>query len=154
MFIEINNKVINLKNVSNVHILERKNRIIFNMNYSVQIKTNQGIQRNVSDYVYWDAQNDEDMNRNIQRLKNNEAFSSMFLSGVDDNVWINIHEVSTVKFIDGKNRVIFNLSHPITYNDKDSVQRITSDFVYVDCATPVKYRKYVECVVNSLGVSL
>jgi len=154
MFIEINDKIINLKNVSNVHILERKNRIIFNMNYSVQIKTNQGVQRNVSDYVYWDAQCDESMDRNVQQLKNNETFSSMFLSGVDDNVWINVHEVSTVKFIDGKKRVIFNLSHPITYNDKDGVQRITSDFVYVDCATPVKYKKYVEYVANNLGVSL
>lgn len=151
MFIKINDKIINLTNVSNIHILERKKRIIFNMNYSVQIKTNQGVQRNVSDYVYWDAFSEEEMKENLKTLWSDETFIGTFLSGVDDNVCINTAEISTVKFIDRKNRVIFNLSHPVTYNDKDNVQRITSDFVYVDCISQETFGAYVKYVQEMLG---
>ena len=40
MFLQTNDRIINLKNVSNINILGHQNRIVFNLNYNIEIMTN------------------------------------------------------------------------------------------------------------------
>lgn len=128
MFIVTNTtkpEIINLKNVSNINILN-SNRIVFNMNYSVKILNNNKI---ISDYSYWDSGSTEEHDDNIESILQNTYVQNNFL--VYNSAMINVHEISTVKFDDFKNRIIFNLSHPVSFNGTKP-DDTTSEFVYVN----------------------
>lgn len=155
MFLQTNDRLINLKNVSNINILKESNRIIFNLNYNIEIIFFDKTERRerskfISDYVYWDAINFEDMTQNLEHLNGNEYFCENFIKQVNDNGFINKNEISSVKFSEKKHRVIFNLSHPITFNDFDGKEKITSEFVYVNCDDFNQYKDYVQYVRNEL----
>jgi len=150
-FLKTNDRLVNLKNVSNINILrsENKHRIIFNMNYNIEIYQH----KQISDYVYWDSIDANDLEQNIGYLKLNKYFSDNFIKQINEKGFINKNEISSVKFSDKKNRVIFNLSHPVSFKDhKDQdIYKLTSEFVYVNCGTDSKYTeygRYLQAVLN------
>jgi len=100
----------------------------------------------ISDYVYWDAVSKEDLEENLKYLSCNKYFKQNFLHDSSGNVFININEISSIKYSEKKQRVIFNLSHPISFKDHDKKYRITSEFVYVNCNSFTDYKEYVNYV--------
>jgi DNA integrity scanning protein DisA with diadenylate cyclase activity len=138
-------------NVSNINILKDSNRIIFNMNYNIEITYFDKVQRKemnkfISDYVYWDSNNYKELIENLKTLQSLKYFDSTFIKQNADNGFINKYEISSVKFADKKYRVIFNLSHPVTFTDFDGNEKITSEFVYVNCSDQDQYNAYVNYV--------
>ena len=144
-FLNTNDRIINLANVSNINIIRDRNRIVFNLNYNIQIPSDQSTKL-ISDYVYWDAINTEDLKQNLQHLKSNTYFKANFIDEVNDSGYININEISSIKFSEKKLRIIFNLSHPVTFHDLDRKERITSEFVYVNCSSFAQYKDYATYV--------
>jgi hypothetical protein len=154
LFVKTKDRMVNLQNVSNVNILTDRNRVIFNLNYNIEITTGQN--RNsklISDYVYWDADNENELKNNIAQLFEHDYFFDNFLTKDGDKGFININEISSIKFIDSKKRVIFNMSHPVTFKDFDGNNKITSEFVYVNCKNLEQYKDYIQYVENKLGVN-
>lgn len=146
MFLKTNDRIINLKNVSNINILKDRNRIIFNLNYNIEIVTDYDSSKQISDYVYWDSINSDDLLQNLDHLEKSKYFKENFIEQIDGQGFINVNEISSIKFSDKKLRVIFNLSHPVTFRDHSGTERITSEFVYVNCRSPQKYKEYVAYV--------
>lgn len=151
MFLQTNDRLINLKNVSNINILDNSNRIIFNMNYNIEMQGKDGT-KFISDYVYWDAISYDDFLQNIDHLQANPYFEDNFINQYNEEGYINKHEISSIKFSEKKNRVIFNLSHPITFRDYNGDSKITSEFVYVNCHNNDEYAEYVEYVKTSINI--
>lgn len=151
MFLQTNDRIINLQNVSNINVLKDSNRIIFNMNYNIEISYFDKVQRKekskfISDYVYWDSNSYNEMVENLKTLQALKSFGDIFIKQNSDNGFINKYEISSIKFSDKKYRVIFNLSHPITFTDFDGNDKITSEFVYVNCNDQKQYTTYVNYV--------
>ena len=140
-FIETNDRIVNLGNVSNIHILPGENRIIFNMNYGINMGN-----KLVSDYVYWDCINPENFQFCVEQLRNHKSVYD-FIESPDGLVFINIKEISSVKFSDKKLRVIFNLSHSVDFiSPYDHTKKLTSEFVYVNLETPSIYSGFKKSV--------
>lgn len=157
MFLTANDRVVNLSNVSNINIIDGK-RIIFNMNYNIEItyydKTSkQEKSKFISDYVYWDAQDRNEMAKNLETIRNFKYFNDNFINQRVGNGFINKNEISSVKFSERKNRVIFNLSHPVTFVDYDGKEKITSEFVYVNCSDADEYVAYSDYVKSELNIN-
>lgn len=151
MFLQTNDRLINLKNVSNINVIRDyengRFRIVFNMNYSIEIHG----RKRISDYVYWDAINIDDLNNNIEYLRSDEYFKQNYIrNNTDCGCFINKNEISSIKFSEKKNRVIFNLSHPVTFTDWEDKDKITSEFVYVNCTSFDEYQDYVKYVKETL----
>lgn len=151
MFIETNDRIINLENVSNINILKHMNRIVFNMNYHIQIH-GKNTKKLISDYVYWDAENNREFYSNLEKLQKSEFFNCEFIKKPKDDGFINVSEISSIKFIEEKCRVIFNLSHPVTFYDNRSNEKITSEFIYVNCDNNADYLDYVDYIHRELGL--
>ena len=151
MFLQTNDRTINLRNVSNINILHASNRIVFNLNYNIEIPnaTCAGTKL-ISDYVYWDAVDAQDQQENISRLLANEYLAENFLRDSSNNVFVNMNEISSIKYSEKKHRVIFNLSHPVTFRDHDKKERVTSEFVYVNCNSFAHYKEYVNYVKTTI----
>jgi hypothetical protein len=151
LFLKTNDRIVNLKNVSNINIIKDRNRIVFNLNYQIEISDKWNT-KFISDYVYWDAINADDMKYNLKHLMDNKYFKDNFILQVDGNGFINVQEISSVKFSEKKSRVIFNLGHPVTFVDFDGRNKITSEFVYVNCENSEQYNEYTKYVMKELGV--
>lgn len=156
MFLQTTDRVINLQNVSNINILKDSNRIIFNMNYNIEISYFDKVSKReknkfISDYVYWDAYAHNDMMANLKSLQTSKYFKEHFIQQTAGNGFINKNEISSVKFAENKRRVIFNLSHPVTFTDFDGKEKITSEFVYVNCSDLNQYDSYVNYVKTELS---
>lgn len=151
MFLQTNDRTINLRNTSNINILHASNRIVFNLNYNIEIPctTSTGTKL-ISDYVYWDAVDAHDLKENISRLLANQYFAENFLRDSSGNVFVNMNEISSIKYSEKKHRVIFNLSHPVTFRDHDKKERVTSEFVYVNCNSFAHYKEYVNYVKTTI----
>lgn len=154
MFLQTNERLINLKNVSNINVVKDTNkkrfRIVFNLNYNIQIGHG-SYAKFISDYVYWDSYNEADMIHNLIHLNENEFFKANFIDQINGEGYINKNEISSVKFSEKKNRVIFNLSHPVTFTDYHGADKITSEFVYVNCGSSDQYEEYVQYINQELG---
>ena len=159
MFLNTNDRIVNLSNVSNINIDKTKNRkrIVFNLNYSIEIiidsnnANREPRTKLISDYIYWDAINDENLTANLAYIKESKYFTENFIPQINETGFINLNEISSVKYADKKNRVIFNLSHPVTFRDHDCNDRITSEFVYVNCGSYMEYREYREYINTLIG---
>lgn len=150
MFIKANNTIVNLKKVSNINVIEGKNRIVFNMNYSIEMKRGFGTKM-ISDYVYWDAQSKREFEYIVEELYKNSYFSLNFLQGSEYNgsiSYINLNEISSVKLNVERKRVIFNLSHGVTFRDTNKEESITSAFVFVDFKNAEQFKRYVDGLNN------
>jgi DNA integrity scanning protein DisA with diadenylate cyclase activity len=126
------------------------------MNYNIEIShfdrvTKREKTKFISDYVYWDANSYDEMMSNLKSLQTLDFFNSHFIKQTAGHGFINKNEISSVKFSDKKYRVIFNLSHPVTFTDFDGKEKITSEFVYVNCADQNQYAAYVNYVTIELS---
>ena len=137
MFIQTDSRIVNLKNVSNINLLPNSNRINFNLNYNIDIND-----KLISDYVYWNAVSKDSYLMNLIALNSNDYFIKNFINQVNNVGYINKNEISSIKFSEKKNRVIFNLSHPVTFTVFDGNSRITSEFVYSNCEDIKTYNTY------------
>lgn len=145
MFFEANSITVNLKNVSNVNLIPGK-RIIFNMNYTIGIPRGDKT-KYISDYVYWDAGSRDEYMDNLESLKRNPYVNLNFLSYND--VMINTNEISSVKFDELKSRVIFNLSHPVTFTSRGT-ENITSEFVYLNTPNNATFKELQKTIKKEL----
>jgi len=146
-FIKTNDKIVNLMNVSNINVLRDKNRIVFNMNYGIELSD-----KIISDYVYWDFDSVNSLDKNIDLLYKTDYFKDNFISKTNDNGYINIKEISSVKFCKHKFRIIFNLSHTISFKNKNGEYKTTSEFVYVNCCNQQTYFDYINYIEKTLVI--
>ena len=142
MFVKTNkNILVNLSNVSNVNIVKKKEqnfyRIIFNMNYCIEISKN----KFVSDYVYWDFTNIESFKDAFLKIKSDEYLANTFLKQPKNSGFINIDEISSIKYLEDKLRIIFNLSHPVTFNYHGET-KLTSEFIYLNFNNIEDFKEY------------
>lgn len=166
MFITVNDIIINLKNVSNINIVKDKLRIIFNMNFYIQLPdiaenyNRSTHKKKMSQYYYWELDNEAAFNEALSVLKDNPYIYDYFIKQGNGAGYVNVDEISSVKYIKAQRRVIFNLSHSVSfvskdYNTdykkaKDEKETITSEFVYCNFATDKDFKKYCEYVKDVL----
>lgn len=138
-----NNKIVNLKNVSNIGFIsnDTKNRVVFNMNYGVSLRDNYTKDTKIiSDYVYWEAESLTELMemRNLVLEKTKHWISYPY--GTDYRI-INPDEVSSVVFDcdEYKNRfkIIFNLSHQVSFKYGGT----TSEFTFYKFNNKEDYSK-------------
>ena len=147
-FIKTNDRLVSLKNVSNINIIHRREpRIVFHLNYFIEIEKD-GQYKMISDYVYWDFISESDFRNALELLIANRYMQENFLA--HDHGYININEISSIKFAEKKNRVIFNMSHPVTFTDFSGNDNITSEFVYVNCETRSDYDNFKQIVEKTI----
>lgn len=144
MLIKTNDRTINLKNVSNINVIKDRNRIVFNFNHSIDISN-----KVISGYYYWDFHDTVHFNGGLNHLANNAYISENFITLNDKAGFVNINEISSIKFIEHKNRVIFNLSNAVTFKDHNKKSSITSEFVYANLESATSYNNFV-AYVNTL----
>lgn len=148
--IKTHDKLVNLMNVSNINIVRNNNknqyRIVFNMNYSIEMVTTKRT-KIISDYVYWDFKSIPELEDALQDIESNEYFENNFIDKLTDEGYINSNEISSIKFV--HNRVIFNLSHSVTFMDKGA-EKLTSEFVYINCDSALEYKEYVKYLQETL----
>ena len=120
----VNNRVINLENVSTIKVDEVKERIYFNMNFATQNSNGTYIQ----DYVY--VKNTEDtLNSITSNLNTCDGFIKY-----DENKWINLKQISSMKYDEESKRVIMNLSNPHTYEFRHG-SKVLAEFIYMENVT-------------------
>lgn len=139
MFIKTNDRLVNLKNVSNINIIDKKQRVVFNLNYNIEIN-NYNESKLISDYVYLDARDKQDFELILEGLALTPYIEKHFIS--HKNGYVNVDEISSIKFAEKKNRVIINLSHPVTFTDYNQNNKITSEFVYINCLDHNHYKQF------------
>lgn len=127
-FIQTADRLVNLQNVSSINVVN--NRIIFNMNYYIEIE-HRGVYKNVSDYAYYDLMSRVHLEDALDVIRNNKYYKDNFITY--DTVSVNKNEISSIKISEKKKRIIFNMSHPISYVDYTGAYSITSEFVYFNC---------------------
>lgn len=151
-FININNTLLNLESVSNVNIQRKRNRVIFNLNYTIGVpkSSKEDQSKRISDYVYWDFSNNLELVNSVENLLNHNYIKENFI--ILGNSWINKNEISTVKFDQNKLRFIFNLSNSATFVDRKGDIRLTSEFVYVDFDDYNEFEVNMKYVATILGV--
>ena len=69
------------------------------------------------------------------------------------NGYINLNRVSSVKFDNSKNRIIFNFANSIDFmnhNAQNAQFKITSEFIYCDFTDPDKFMAESESVKNAM----
>ena len=77
-FIKNNDRIINLQNVSNINILTRDQRIVFNLNYGIEIEK-RGKTKVISDYVYLDTRSTDDFNNAKDEVQFNDYVEKHFI---------------------------------------------------------------------------
>lgn len=152
LFLNTQDTIVNLSNVSSINILHGRKRIVFNMNYQVQIKGENNKPKFISDYVYWNTNSDKEFSDNLLKLNSDDFIQREFLQKPNKDGFININEISSIKFIEPSKRVIFNLSHPVSFVDRQGNRSITSEFVYVDCKTESQYEHFKNYTLAEVGL--
>lgn len=120
----VNNRVINLENVSTIKVDEVKERIYFNMNFAIQNSNGTYIQ----DYVY--VKNTEDT---LNSIINNLNTCAGFIK-YDKNKWVNLKQISSMKYDKESKRIIMNLSNPHTYEFQHG-SKVLAEFIYMENVT-------------------
>jgi len=149
MFIKTENikdKIVNLANVSNIHIDGNdKGKIIFNMNYSVKIFGD----KVTPDYIYWSFNSEAEKKELTDKFLSNLGALGWILPFEENQGqrYVNTSCISSIGFDDNKNRVIFNLNYNITHpKDKN---KLTSDFVFYNFSSTDNYRDFVDIMLGN-----
>lgn len=140
------NRIINLKNVTNIAILKEKNRFIFNMNYGITLPNENKI---ISDYVYWDMLNEKEFSecmnmissyvqdwiffpKNPTRIINKDCVSSIVFDYESTPYNANFRRM----------KIIFNFCNSVSFKQGG----LTSDFTYFSFNNEQDYeqcKKYI-----------
>jgi len=142
MFIKGNNskdKIVNLENVSNIYVDgEDSGKIIFNMNYSVQIFGD----KMTPDYVYWTFNSAEEKDELMDAFVNPIASLGWIFPAEDGHRFVNTKCISSIGFDENKNRVIFNLNYHVSMPKNN--KKLTSDFVFFNFSSTKLYTDFVD----------
>lgn len=117
-------KIINLDNVSNVGVDIGKLRLIFNFQHSINI-FNGGLS---PDYVYMDFDTSKEMGEMFGLIAE-KCKDAYFISENPANRMVNHSAVCSINIEESRNRIIFNLNHPISSKDR-SDDKVSSNFVF------------------------
>ncbi len=151
MFLKVNDKIVNLNNVGDVNILLNRNRIVFNMNCSVVIDDYNGDEKQISDYVYWDGEDDEEFENMLHILRENSLIQENFIEYY--NGYVNLSEISSIKYLPLRYRIIFNLSNNITFYDKEKKKnKITTKYIFIDCKSENEYQVFKYNLENKIEI--
>jgi hypothetical protein len=132
MFIQANQSIINLDNVTNIGFLDNRKRIVFNFNCSIESDKNNNIQL-VADYRYWNFESTEEYDLESAKLKLLLlAIGNWVEPAVHNHHWVNTYFVTHVNSDDKRNRLIFNLCNSISKDTKLGNNSIVNDFVFWD----------------------
>lgn len=141
-------KTLNLEHVSNFGFL--KDKIVFNMDYSVTLKSYKNNNKVIiSDYVYWIPNSFEELIEMKALILESTIFSESsklrWIQCSNDPEFkqriVNMDCVSSIKFDDERRKVIFNLSHTVTFGTG-----LTSEFVFYKFRTQEEYTHYKEII--------
>lgn len=149
MFVTVGNDLVNLKNISNINIDKKRNRIVFNFGYSVKMNDSSE-NKLISDYYYWDCKDFDDVQRKIQYLKIFPDFKKMFIE--TPRGFVNRDHISTVRFLPERRRVIINFSNQITHKNKKNEQIMIPEFLYINFDTENEYLDFVSSFKRQLRI--
>jgi hypothetical protein len=134
-------KIINLDLVSNIAFLEHKQRIIFNMSHSIEIKNDDTNETStIADYKYWELPSIEEYNAAAVSLTN-KISSIGFLISSSTNKAINPLHISYVNVDHSKNRIVFNLNTSITSRLNGL---LTNDYVFWNANSDTELSQMVD----------
>ena len=144
---EIKNQIINLDHVSSITYDVENFRIIFNLDYCVEIDVDSGkgkkIKKLITDYIYVNFDSMESYSAASVKLNSTISEIPNFIKKpASGNGYINLNRVSSVKFDNSKNRIIFNFANSIDFmnhNSQNARYKITSEFIYCDFDDQNKY---------------
>lgn len=142
-FVFAGDRIVNLRNVSSISFIEDQKRVAFNMNFDVTIKQAPG--RTVSAYAYWHP---SDYSNSVAELCDNPYIQANFIHR--PNGLVNKNEISSIKVDELNCRVIFNMSHSVSFYRETGEDDKTAEFIFVDFAERSKYVNYLNYVVGEL----
>lgn len=161
-----NDRKLNLKHVSSISLDYSRDKIIFKLDYAINpiIKKGNDLNYDNSDVV--NSTKSHDMRKistgyiytyGIQDVLNRlylvPYFDDNFIKknlkpdDHDDLGYINLENVTSIKFESNKNRVVINFSNSVTfydYNTKDNI--LTSEFLYLDFLSDERFKNYVDYI--------
>jgi hypothetical protein len=132
---------INLDNVSNIGFIPEKNRIIINFNYSISLSKSS--EKKIADYRYLDFDSQEEFEEFVTDLCKMAEQKFYIMPNVEeflDKHWVNPRHISYLNTDVKKNRIIFNMTNPITKLVNDELRTI-NDFVFWDFDTLEKFEE-------------
>jgi len=154
-----NKKIVNLKNVSNIAFEHYTNRdgdleykIIFNFNYFVSLRNN--YQKHIPDYTYFITEDKKVYDAYVDTL-DTLINSYNWIAPLIDGRVSRIANPDCIGFISTdprKNRIILNLNTSVSFYN--NVDRITSDFIYLDFKDPEEYKENLEYIKGQLETEL
>ena len=142
MFIATGNeRPVNLDNVTTIFIDNIDKKIIFNFNYSIRVSSRDKLENQRADYIAWYL-SEEDLERVKISLLEMLSTTEWFLPDFKHNHrCVKKSMVSTIKFADYINRIIFNLTCSVT-DQRSTSDSLTSDFVFWNFEKdPLSYSK-------------
>lgn len=148
-FIQVQDTFVNLDCISNVNPLQHRLRIVFNFSYPVVIKV-KGKPKLVSEYLYDDYELTTDFQAAVVKLMNHPYVKEHFISQGPRGGLINKDKISSFKVQPNKNRVIFNMSHSIEIDTKDTGSTVAPEFIYVTLKTEKDYNDYIQYLNENL----
>jgi len=130
MFLELNNKLINIDNVSNILFDKNKFKVDFQFANSINI-----LGKETSDFFELKFPYKEDIDKLKLKLKENHFIRMLFLfpppNIINNEEWVNISHINTISLDDTKCKIIFNLDYGIDIVDKNTEELIKiSKFIY------------------------
>jgi len=150
----IDEKFINLEHVSCISLDYSRDKIIFQMDYAIQIneknrKDNSNRskiteRRITTGYIVVYGIQD-----GLNLLKTKKYFNQFFIQkGLKNDVenvgYINLEKITSIKYEPDKNRVIINFSNTVSYYDFEKGEVLTSEFLYLNFLSDTQYENYVE----------
>jgi hypothetical protein len=140
-----NIRTINLGTVSNIAFVKETDRhgvkrfkIIFNFATSISLKND--FTKIISEYSYFVYDNEEEYQEMIDKISvytQDRLWLMPRVSGEIDRV-INPEFISFISLDPRKNRVIVNLTTPVSFWSNNT--RLTSDFMYLDFSTSDEFK--------------
>lgn len=147
-YVQANDTFINLAQISNINVLEHRNRIVFNFGYPVLIEIKDS-KKIISDYIYNDFNDKNSFNEYLNSLYGNDFIKENFLIQGKKGGLINKEKISSFKVQEDKLRVIFNMSHSIEINTNGK-DILAPEFVYVNFDTKSEYNEFIDLINKDL----
>ena len=122
--------LVNMDNVTNIAFLDKTNRIVFNFNNNIEIKTSNGIQV-IADYRYDNHDSVKtyaDKKQEIIKYMKEHSFIEPVYPEQDHH-WVNPIHITFINVDRSKNRLMFNLSNSVTKPIKGEIM-LVNDFVF------------------------
>jgi len=135
-------KIINLTNVSNIGLDLHKTRVIFNFQHSIDVFRS-GL---CPDYIYIDCSNNKELEEFYKEIIT-KVRGKYFIDTKIGNRMVNIDSVCSIYMESDRNRIIFNLNHPIEGTDRKTGRtKITSNFIFWNFDSVEEYEEAVIAV--------